>query len=665
MGIKWSRHLPWWGIEASRQSHTFGSYKKRRMNLKFKLLIVALSAAASGWAQKPAYNYTVDLTRVVEDRVFVELKTPKVTTEETTFYLPKMIPGTYSIADYGRYVVDLKAFDKKGHALPVEKTDTNAWKISNAKKLASISYWIDDILDTPKEGPAIYPMAATNIEEGKNFVLNTSGVFGYLENKKDVGFGFDVVRPKDFYGSTGLIPEQVNVPIAKLKKEGEPQSDDKLVDRYYAENYDRLIDSPLMYAKPDTAVIRVANAEVLVGSYSPNQKISAKEIAETIKDVLTAQNSYLGGKLPVDKYAFIFYFTQTPSPVFGALEHSYSSFYFVPENPLSAIKQTLRDFAAHEFFHIVTPLNIHSQEIHHFDFNDPKMSKHLWMYEGVTEYFAGNVQVKYGLITREQYLGVLTNKMTVADNFLDDVPFTEISKFTLDKYQDQYYNVYMKGALIGMCLDIKLRKLSGGKYGMQNLMADLSKKFGKDQAFEDDQLFAEIEKLTYPEIGEFFKRYVAGTEKLPFDEVFALVGVKHTPSVPDKRYSIGFSNSALGLTELNGKKQLKIAKASGLSEQGRSLGLQAEDVLLKVNATSLDGDVGSMSAAIYQNFQALKEGDTLTFTVSRKDAEGKDEVKELTAPVKMITTEKKHVLTFDDNASPEALATREAWLSPR
>jgi predicted metalloprotease with PDZ domain len=40
----------------------------------------------------------------------------------------------------------------------------------------------------------------------------------------------------------------------------------------------------------------------------------------------------------------------------------------------------------HEFFHIVTH-SIHSKEIQDFDYNDPKMSEHLWMYEGVTEYF--------------------------------------------------------------------------------------------------------------------------------------------------------------------------------------------------------------------------------------------------------------------------------------
>ena len=54
------------------------------------------------------------------------------------------------------------------------------------------------------------------------------------------------------------------------------------------------------------------------------------------------------------------------------------------------------DNAAHEFFHIVTPLSIHSEEIQYFDFNQPKMSEHLWLYEGSTEYHAHMVQEKYG-----------------------------------------------------------------------------------------------------------------------------------------------------------------------------------------------------------------------------------------------------------------------------
>src|SRR5690606_5302881 len=274
----------------------------------------------------------------------------------------------------------------------------------------------------------------------------------------------NVIRSQELYGATALIPSKQGEPITKLKLEkGSQPSPSKKVDTYEIDDYDKLIDSPLMYSAPDTAIIKVANTEVLIGSYSPNKKITAKEIAESVKEILYAQKEYLGGTLPVDKYAFIFYFTDQPVTSYGALEHSTSSLYFMPEASIEQMNQQLRDMAAHEFFHFVTPLTVHSEEIHNFDFNDPKMSKHLWLYEGVTEYFASNVQVKHELISPDEYLDVLREKILIAETFNDSVPFTDISKFTLSQYKDQYYNVYQKGALIGLCLDIKLRSLSEGK----------------------------------------------------------------------------------------------------------------------------------------------------------------------------------------------------------
>ncbi|MEY4541337.1 MAG: hypothetical protein RLZZ306_3094, partial [Bacteroidota bacterium] len=41
----------------------------------------------------------------------------------------------------------------------------------------------------------------------------------------------------------------------------------------------------------------------------------------------------------------------------------------------------------------------------------PKMSKHLWMYEGMTEYAAGHMQMKYNLIDLPQYLNMLKSKI--------------------------------------------------------------------------------------------------------------------------------------------------------------------------------------------------------------------------------------------------------------
>ncbi|MBT1703278.1 peptidase M61 [Chryseosolibacter indicus] len=634
----------------------------------FRLFIACcllISATAFGQSKKGnAYNYTVDLTRVTNDRVYVELSPPSISESETIFYFPKIVPGTYAIADYGRYIAEFTAVDKKGNKLPIEKIDDNSYRIKDAKKLSKVTYWVDDTWDTTTTGPEIFWPAGTNIEEQKNFVINTSGFFGYFDGKKENPFQFNVVRSKDLYGSTGLIPSATGASPSSIKLEKTGDNQNKVVDVYKTSDYDQLVDSPLMYSKPDTALIKVANTEVLIGSYSPNNKITAKQIAASIREVLMAQKEYLGGKLPVDKYAFIFYFTDKPVLSYGALEHSYSSMYYMPEATIEEMNQQLRDFAAHEFFHIVTPLTVHSKEIDDFDFNDPKMSKHLWMYEGVTEYFAGNVQVKYGLITPEEYIGTLQEKMLTADQFKNDVPFTEISKFTLDKYHDQYYNVYQKGALIGLCLDIKLRKLSKGKYGLRNLMLDLSNKYGKNKAFEDDKLFEEITKMTYPEIGEFFNRYVNGTEPLPLQEVFSDVGIGYTPEETFEDYSLGIGNENVGVTQIDNKPKIQIASTAMMNAMGTALGFQEGDVLMKINGEEIPDLGPEFGPFIQKHIAALQTDSVLTYTVLRKDVNGENKTVELSAPVKKVQLSRRHNLEPLPSATEEQLALRDSWLKP-
>jgi predicted metalloprotease with PDZ domain len=81
--------------------------------------------------------------------------------------------------------------------------------------------------------------------------------------------------------------------------------------------------------------------------------------------------------------------TEEDAKGFGALEHPTATTVVLPEvMPKEELVKSMMDVVSHEFFHIVTPLSIHSKEIQDFDYNDPKMSQHLWMYEGVTEYFA-------------------------------------------------------------------------------------------------------------------------------------------------------------------------------------------------------------------------------------------------------------------------------------
>ena len=631
----------------------------RNTILLFILLGLCSNLSAIGPDSK--YVYTINLSKVENDRIMVELTTPKISEDEVTFYLPKIIPGSYRIANYGRYASDFKAFDKKGSELEVERVDDNTWKIKKAKKLAKVTYWVEDTYDSEIEGPSIYPMAGTNIEDKQNFVLNTPGYFGYFEGQEKESLELNVIRPSKFYGSTGLIlNDSKKLNDTKLDPEGLYTDDDLMVDVFNVEDYHRLIDSPLMYCEPDTTIIRVADTEVLISVYSPKKMVTSEYIGENVSSLLMAQKEFLGGELPVEKYAFLWYFEDVNkiAPVQGALEHSYSSFYYFPEIPQENLRPYIIDVAAHEFFHIVTPLNIHSEEIEYFDFNDPKMSMHLWLYEGMTEYFSDLVQVKYELITKDEYLEKVREKMINASTqYNDSLSFTELSKLTLDKHKDEYNNVYEKGALIGMCLDIKLRELSGGEYGVQDLIAQLSDRYGKSTPFKDDELFDVIEELTYPEIREFIDTYIVGGGELPYEEVFASVGVNYVPLDYEESSSFGFTQETMGIDIDNQK--LFIKNEEKLNAFGKKLGFKDGDVLMKINGETIPGFQG-IQAFLDNQREGLVEGKDWSYTVKR----GEEEV-ELNATVELVQRPIRHALQYSETASEDQLKVRESWFRPR
>ena len=630
------------------------------MKIKQLLALGLVLLCSVAFATDGAYKYRLDLTRVVDNKVYVELTTPEISESEIIFYLPKMIPGTYAIEDYGRFVSDLKAFDKKGRELKVEKIETNGWKISKANKMVRMSYWIEDTFHSELEGPDIIEPAGTNIEEGKNFVINSSGFFGYFDGLKELEFNVRILRPESFYGSTGMIPVSNNELTGEITMEGREFTDDTRVDHFRTSRYDELVDSPIMYNEPDTVVLSIGGADVLVSSYSPNNEVSAAEIGQTIEEILLAQKDYLGGELPVDKYAFIFYFTDQPVLSYGALEHSYSSFYYMPEMTIDQMQQQLRDFAAHEFFHIVTPLNIHSDEIQYFDFNNPKMSKHLWLYEGMTEYFAGNAQVKGQVIGLEEYIDVIRMKMLQSASFNDTLAFTQLSLGALDEQADQYYNVYLKGALIGMCLDIMLLDLSDGDYGTQQLMADLSQEYGKQKSFKDDELFDKIAELTYPEIRDFFTNYVEGSEPLPFNEIFGKVGIVYEEVASMEDYSLGLTQANIGIDMDAGL--IVVQNEASLDAQGKALGLQDGDALLKMNGQELPPLGPETQSFITNQMMSLPNLDKFTMTVLRENEDGEAEEVELESDIVMVQRSLPHVLKPDPEATLKQQAVRDAWL---
>ncbi|MFN3849714.1 MAG: peptidase M61 [Spirosomataceae bacterium] len=622
--------------------------QKTLMVLAFGTLMAACTKKAVVTSTKSsngtAYQYSVDLTKVENDKLEVTLINPKITGDEVTFRLPKTVPGTYSTDDYGRYLSEFKAFDSKGNLLTASKLDVNSYTIKEAKKLHKITYKIDDTWDSPEiKGTKVFEPTGSDIVANKEYSINTHCFFGYFDGMTKVPYQVTFTKPQGFYGSTSMVAK----------------SSTATTDVFEMNNYMDLVDAPILYTQPDTTVLKIGGADILVSVYSPNKKASSKEIAANINTLLEAQKEYLGGKLPIKKYAFLIVLSDNPNMTsYGALEHSYSSFYYLPEGTSEELSQTVKDVASHEFFHIVTPLNIHSEEIGNFDYNAPKMSKHLWMYEGITEYSAGHMQAKYNLITLPMYLNMLRQKITTMKSMRDNLPFTEMSANVLDKYKNQYTNVYNKGALIGLCLDIKLRQLSDGKYGTQTLMQDLSKTYGKTVSFKDDELFDKITSLTYPEIRQFFATYVEGPEPLPLANILQSVGIEYIPETTLKQASLG--GIGIGFNQNSGR--LKITSTEKANDFGKQMGYKVNDELVSINGQAME--MMKIQTIMSEFGSKTKEGETVIVEVARKNDEGKEEIIKLSAPAILVETKQRNVLKLAENPTAEQLKLRNYWLKP-
>jgi predicted metalloprotease with PDZ domain len=592
---------------------------------------------------------SIDLTKVTNDQVPVTINPGRFTVETVTYRLPKVVQGTYSISDFGKYVENLKAFDYNGNELTVNKIDTNSWTIANATNLDYLTYWVNDTFDVEVSGgiggDTPFSPAGTNIEPD-NYVLNLHGFIGYFDSLKNNQYKLDVTAPADF------------VRTSALQNVSEKTSDDgkTITTSYFAPRYFDITDNPMMYGNLDVETFQVGDIKIVLSVFSPNQTHTAKQIGETMKTMMQAQKAYLGDIDSTPRYDIYLYLSRgdADSPKgFGALEHHTSTVVVMPEGmPFEALAESMVDVVSHEFFHIVTPLSVHSEDVHYFDYNNPTFSKHLWMYEGVTEYFATLFQVDQGLVSEEEFYSKIMGKIQTASGMNDTMSFTIMSENVLDEpYASQYYNVYQKGALIGMCIDILMREESNGNRGILSLMKELSNKYGKNKPFEDDKLIAEITTMTYPSVGEFLNTHVVGDVPINYETFFAKVGLElgeskvETNLVQNNGALIFGANQDSGTIYFNGL----VTQNSFWNDNG----VKPNDII-----KSIDGEKVSLQTAnqVFQKVFMWQPGTAIEVVLDR---DGEEVVIKTNVETSYTIG---RTLVPNPNATDAQIALRNAWL---
>jgi predicted metalloprotease with PDZ domain len=568
--------------------------------------------------------YEVNLNDRSDDTFKVRLLVSGLKPANAVYQFAATAPGTYQVMDIGRFVKKFQAFDKDGKEIPCKPVSVNQWRISKPEKVTEIHYAISETFDTPVTRDEIYRMCGSSIEDD-HVLFNAHTVIGF---------------PTEMQSN----PLKIKFAYPEAWKVGSPLERDS-AGYFYAKNYDFAVDSPILLGRITHAETNIRGAKIDIYTYSKTDQIKSEQLLSAMSKMLTAAGEFLV-QLPVKRYTFLYHLEDVPA---GAWEHSYSSEYILEERPYSAeYGQYITDIAAHEFFHVVTPLNIHSELIEKFNFVKPTPSEHLWLYEGTTEWAAHVMQLRGGLKTAEQYCADLTQKVFVDNSYFDKS--YSLSKLSLtcftDSGQKQYSNIYYRGALVAGLLDIRLLELSDGKRGLREVVRELSTVYGPDKSFSEKDFFQTFVKMTYPEIADFIELYIKKPTPLPLKDYYAKIGITYSERklsdtiTPDIGVKVRSRDGKLAVSDYR----------ESLSPSG----IQFDDVIIAVNSQRLtNAEPRSFLAATSK----LAIGTTCTLTIARL---GKEQ--DIAIKVQSRQEERQYVFEVNPNAYHRQVLLRSVWM---
>lgn len=608
------------------------------MNNQSRLLLALLLTFTSvaAYSQLDRYRVDIDLQNVTNDRLRVMLWPPAITSDSATFVFPVTVPGTYEEHFWWRLVENFRAYDRNHRSLVVERSIDSQFVVRNARELRYITYELEDSFDDTTGKVDIFAPAGTGWEADSIFVLNHGGTIPYVDGMQKREYKVAVHKPAHLWGGSALSIERVSPSL----------------DVYAARSYDELVDSPVLYSLPDTATYSIEGVDVLVHCAHSGSDTVAPAYAKELAKFTTTIAKFLPS-MPVNRYAFLFYLwrgdkSKVSKPfAMGALEHNQSSFYFLgfQKRPLG-----LREIAVHEFFHILVPLNLHSVEIDAFDFRTPKMSQHLWLYEGTTEYFATLAPLHDSTIKEESFKREIQQKLRDDEDLPKEFSLTTFSKNVLsDEYHEYYGKVYTYGAVNAFLLDIAIRDASGGKQGLLDVVLTLMKQFGPNKPFNDDELFDHIEKITNPTVRRYLDTYIKGTSRIPAAEMFAKIGWNYTAEKTKQEPGFGFKGD---FSMAGGKPSLILQSTSSENP----MKVEDGDVVVSIEGMTLDEAFQSAEGRQkLAKFRSPKLGDEMTMTVSRNGS-----LVELKGAARTLDVKEYHFIEINPSPTPEQKALRNA-----
>ena len=602
--------------------------------IKTLTLTIVLSGGFFNLHAADPFRIFLNLNEVDSFRMKVTILTPRIALPKVRFVIPSNVPGCISELKTGKLFSDIKAFDLDGNEIMVKRTSLNEFDIYPSKNLARIEYYVHDSWHF--EDPAIIMrQLGTSFIKNKQYLLNFHAIVGYIEGYEDYNYKVDIARPRNLFGHSSL-----GIQIGQDKDSAE------------APNYLALLDNPILYARNKEVGYIVGRTHYHVCLYSENDSVRMPDIEKVVKAVSEGVDEFCGGLNVKDYYFLINFVNPANNKVvkeeeYGAVEHSGSSVYYFPEG--NNRYKTLRDIqytSAHELFHLFEPINIKTDLTNKLNLRAKMQTENLWVYEGFTEYFALLMQYQKELISEQEFINEIRNKISLSQYFEPYSLTDQSEKCYLEGNEKSYQNFYLKGAVMAMMLDLKLMKVSKGTMTLESLMTDIKNNARANYVMKDESMISEMVKYSYPEVQDFFDNYIKGTEKIDYNEYLTALGWKYEVQKTDTERL--FVNATYRYTKAS--KEYYVTNIT-LDQ----MGMREGDILVAINGKEVTKD---NLQSLLEKYSDRNNAKDVIFTVKR----GGEQI-DLTGNPLTITRNQKNIIVVEKKVDPEKKTFRKRYSS--
>jgi predicted metalloprotease with PDZ domain len=589
-----------------------------RNHLILILFLSTILFASFVQAQSSATNYIISLDSPEQHLVDVQVILPAGAAQRE-LQLP-VWNALYQVRDFAQYVNWIHAKDSSGKPLRLRQLDKSRWSIEGAEGGAVVEYQI--YADSPE------PFGAQL--NSHHAFFNLAQILMYPVNARNAAMEvrFDHI-PKGW---------QIATPLTQSSG-GE----------FSAENYDRLVDSPVEIGNFQEADFDEAGGHFRVIVDADPTDYDMQGILGQLHKIVAAAISWMNDR-PFDTYVFLYHFPRGPGG--GGMEHAYSTAIDLNAELLKQVPDAVAVVTAHEFFHLWNVKRIRPQTLEPIDYTKENYTRALWFSEGVTSTVESIIELRAGLIDEKLYLKRLGDEITELERRPAHLT-QSAEESSLDCWLegDPYYrrpersiSYYNKGELLGVMLDLAAREASHDQASLREVLQWMNANYAKKGRYFDDSNGVRVaaEAVSHADLGWFFSKYVASTEEIPWDDFFHFVGLRveqTTNTVPDP----GF------IASRNFDGPMSVTAVTPGSEAERA-GLQVGEMIVELQGKPAGQDSR-------QELARLKPGDTLTVKVSGRRG-GERELKWKVGSRQEIAYELKDL----DQITPALQSRRAAWL---